>query len=76
VNVTDMITHVFLPQKAVESVQLTTRHRDGSLKVIIHPHEYPFRNAAPEVLQKAFLEQATRAGQSKSGMKSLPVPSG
>ena len=39
VNVTDMITHVFPLQKTVEGFLLTARHRDGSLKVIIHPQE-------------------------------------
>ncbi|NYT20876.1 MAG: alcohol dehydrogenase catalytic domain-containing protein [Methanomicrobiales archaeon] len=39
VNVTDMITHVFPLQKTAEGFLLTERHRDGSLKVIIHPQE-------------------------------------
>jgi L-iditol 2-dehydrogenase len=39
VNVADMITHVFPLNGTVEGFQLTARHRDGSLKVIIHPQE-------------------------------------
>ena len=39
VNVADMITHVFPLRETVEGFQLTARHRDGSLKVIIHPQE-------------------------------------
>ena len=39
VNVADMITHVFPLNETVEGFQLTARHRDGSLKVIIHPQE-------------------------------------
>ena len=39
INVTDMITHVFPLQKTAEGFLLTARHRDGSLKVIIHPQE-------------------------------------
>jgi len=39
VNVADMITHVFPLQDTVEGFQLTARHRDGSLKAIIHPQE-------------------------------------
>jgi L-iditol 2-dehydrogenase len=39
VNVTDMITHVFPLQKTAEGFLLTARHRDGSLKIIIHPQE-------------------------------------
>ena len=39
INVTDMITHVFPLRETVEGFQLTARHRDGSLKVIIHPQE-------------------------------------
>lgn len=39
VNVEDMITHVFPLQDTVEGFQLTARHREGSLKAIIHPQE-------------------------------------
>ncbi len=39
IEVSDMITHVFPLQKTVEGFLLTARHRDGSLKVIIHPQE-------------------------------------
>jgi L-iditol 2-dehydrogenase len=39
VNVADMITHVFPLQETAEGFLLTARHRDGSLKVIIHPQE-------------------------------------
>jgi L-iditol 2-dehydrogenase len=39
VNVADMITHVFPLNKTVEGFQLTARHRDGSLKAIVHPQE-------------------------------------
>jgi L-iditol 2-dehydrogenase len=39
VNVADMITHVFPLRETVEGFRLTARHRDGSLKVIIHPQE-------------------------------------
>jgi L-iditol 2-dehydrogenase len=39
VNVADMITHVFPLRETVEGFLLTARHRDGSLKVIIHPQE-------------------------------------
>ena len=39
IEVPDMITHVFPLQKTVEGFLLTARHRDGSLKVIIHPQE-------------------------------------
>ena len=39
VNVAGMITHVFPLNETVEGFQLTARHRDGSLKVIIHPQE-------------------------------------
>jgi len=39
VNVADMITHVFPLNKTVEAFQLTARHRDGSLKAIVHPQE-------------------------------------
>ncbi|MHC1629374.1 MAG: zinc-binding dehydrogenase [Methanoculleaceae archaeon] len=39
INVDDMITHVFPLSQTVDGFQLTARHRDGSLKVIIHPQE-------------------------------------
>jgi L-iditol 2-dehydrogenase len=39
VKVTDMITHVFPLQKTADGFLRTARHRDGSLKVIIHPQE-------------------------------------
>ena len=39
INVADMITHVFPLKETVEGFLLTARHRDGSLKVIIHPQE-------------------------------------
>jgi L-iditol 2-dehydrogenase len=39
INVKDMITHVFPLRETVEGFLLTARHRDGSLKVIIHPQE-------------------------------------
>jgi L-iditol 2-dehydrogenase len=39
INVADIITHVFPLQKTVEGFLLTAKHRDGSLKVIIHPQE-------------------------------------
>jgi L-iditol 2-dehydrogenase len=39
INVKDMITHVFPLQETAEGFGLTARHRDGSLKVIIHPQE-------------------------------------
>jgi len=39
VNVADMITHVFPLNETVEGFQLTARHRDGSLKAIVHPQE-------------------------------------
>ncbi|OPY35354.1 MAG: putative L-threonine 3-dehydrogenase [Methanoregula sp. PtaU1.Bin051] len=39
VNVADMVTHVFPLDKTVEGFLLTAKHRDGSLKVIIHPQE-------------------------------------
>jgi threonine dehydrogenase-like Zn-dependent dehydrogenase len=39
INVTDMITHVFPLKETAEGFLLTARHRDGSLKVIIHPQE-------------------------------------
>ncbi len=39
VNVADMITHVFPFQKTAEGFLLTAHHRQGSLKVIIHPQE-------------------------------------
>lgn len=39
VDVTGMITHVFPLQETVEGFLLTAKHRDGSLKVIIHPQE-------------------------------------
>ena len=39
VNVAGMITHVFPLNETVEGFQLTARHRDGSLKVIMHPQE-------------------------------------
>ncbi len=39
VNVTDMITDVFPLQKTAEGFLLTARHREGSLKVVIHPQE-------------------------------------
>jgi threonine dehydrogenase-like Zn-dependent dehydrogenase len=34
-----MITHVFPLQKTADGFLLTAKHRDGSLKVIIHPQE-------------------------------------
>lgn len=39
INVDDMITHVFPLGETVDGFQLTARHRDGSLKAIIHPQE-------------------------------------
>ncbi|MBP1928962.1 L-iditol 2-dehydrogenase [Methanolinea mesophila] len=39
INVDDMITHVFPLKDTVEGFQLTARHREGSLKAIIHPQE-------------------------------------
>ena len=39
VNVADMITHVLPLRDTVEAFQLTARHRDGSLKAIVHPQE-------------------------------------
>jgi len=39
VNVEDMITHVFPLRETVEGFLLTARHREGSLKAIIHPQE-------------------------------------
>ncbi|KQC04785.1 MAG: hypothetical protein APR53_09645 [Methanoculleus sp. SDB] len=39
INVNDMITHVFPLRETVEGFQLTARHRDGSLKVVIRPQE-------------------------------------
>jgi L-iditol 2-dehydrogenase len=39
IDVTDMITHVFPLKDTVEGFQLTARHREGSLKAIIHPQE-------------------------------------
>jgi L-iditol 2-dehydrogenase len=39
INVTDMITHVFPLRETVEGFKLTARHREGSLKAIIHPQE-------------------------------------
>ncbi len=39
INVTDMITDVFPLQRTAEGFLLTARHREGSLKVIIHPQE-------------------------------------
>ncbi len=39
VDVTGMITHVFPLQETVEGFILTAKHRDGSLKVIIHPQD-------------------------------------
>jgi len=39
INVDDMITHVFPLSKTVDGFQLTARHRDGSLKVVVHPQE-------------------------------------
>lgn len=39
VNVEEMITHVFPLKDTVEGFQLTARHRDCSLKAIIHPQE-------------------------------------
>jgi len=37
--VADMITHVFPLKETVDGFSLTARHREGSLKVIIHPQE-------------------------------------
>jgi hypothetical protein len=42
INVTDMIPHVFPLRATVEGFLLTARHRDGSLKAVIHPPEYYF----------------------------------
>jgi len=39
VDVAGMITHVFPLQKTQDGFLLTARHRDGSLKVVIHPQE-------------------------------------
>jgi L-iditol 2-dehydrogenase len=39
IDVTDMITHVFPLRETVEGFKLTARHREGSLKAIIHPQE-------------------------------------
>ena len=39
VNVTGMITHVFPLRETVKGFLLTARHRDGSLKAIVHPQE-------------------------------------
>jgi L-iditol 2-dehydrogenase len=39
VKVADMITHVFPLRETVQGFLLTARHREGSLKVIIHPQE-------------------------------------
>ena len=39
INVEDMITHVFPLKDTVEAFSLTARHRDGSLKAIVHPQE-------------------------------------
>jgi len=39
IDVTDMITNVFPLDKTVEGFQITAKHRDGSLKAIVHPQE-------------------------------------
>lgn len=39
INVTDMITHVLPLKDTAEGFLLTSRPRDGSLKVVIHPQE-------------------------------------
>jgi L-iditol 2-dehydrogenase len=39
INVTDMITHVFPLRETAEGFLLTAKHRDGSLKAVIHPQE-------------------------------------
>ncbi|MBN1165902.1 MAG: alcohol dehydrogenase catalytic domain-containing protein [Methanospirillaceae archaeon] len=39
VDVTGIITHVFPLQETAQGFLLTARHREGSLKVIIHPQE-------------------------------------
>ncbi|HII75876.1 MAG TPA: alcohol dehydrogenase catalytic domain-containing protein [Methanolinea sp.] len=39
IDVTDMITHVFPLRDTVEGFQITARHKEGSLKAIVHPQE-------------------------------------